>query len=227
MRKSDIPREEIFFTTKILTRVMTYESAKAQIQRTFMNSGLGYLDLLLVHAPFGGPEGRKGAWRAIVEAQEAGITRSIGVSNYGVHHLDELEAYIKELEKERGPGRGGVIDVGQWELHPWMPRPDIQEWCKRRGIMLQAYSPVTQGKRLDDPLLKPLVQKHGKTAAQILLRWSLQMGFSPLPKSANPTRIQENSDVYDFELDEEDMKCLDTGVYESCTWDPTLISLSE
>lgn len=182
---------------------------------------------MLIHAPYGGPSGRKGAWRALVEAQEAGKVRSIGVSNYGVHHLNELEAYIKELESSRGPARGGLISVGQWELHPWLARPDIVSWCKERGIVVQAYSPLTRGKRLDDPLLKPIMKRTGKTAAQVLMRWSLQMGFVPLPKSVTLTRIEENADIYDFELTEEEMVSLDTGKYEPCAWDPTVSPLNQ
>ena len=98
----------------------------------------------------------------------------MGVSNYGVHHLDELEAYIKELEGQNGKGKGGEISVGQWELHPWLGRPDIVDWCQKRGVVLEAYSPIVRGTRVDDPLLKPLVKKYGKTPAQVLIRWSLQ-----------------------------------------------------
>ena len=153
--------------------------------------------------------------------------RSIGVSNYGVHHLEEMEGYMRELEAEKGLGAGGKIDVGQWELHPWLGRADIVAWCRARGIVLQAYSPLLQGKRFDDPLLAPLVKKHGKSAAQVLLRWSLQKGFVPLPKSVTGKRIKENADLYDFELDGGDMKSLETGIYESCTWDPTLLPLEK
>jgi diketogulonate reductase-like aldo/keto reductase len=180
---------------------------------------------MLIHAPFGGPNGRKGAWRALVDAQEAGKVRSIGVSNYGMHHLNELEAYIKELEVERGPGKGGVISAGQWELHPWLAHPDIVSWCKERGIVVQAFCPLTRAKRLNDPLLQPIVKRTGKTAAQVLMRWSLQIGFSPLPKSVQPRRIEENADIYDFELTEEEMKSLHTGQYAPCAWDPTVCPL--
>lgn len=96
------------------------------------------------------------------------------MSNYGVHHLDELEAYIKELEGQNGKGKGGEISVGQWELHPWLGRQDIVEWCQKRGVVLEAYCPIVRGGRSNDPLLKPLVGKYGKTPAQVLLRWSLQ-----------------------------------------------------
>lgn len=183
---------------------------------------------MLIHAPYGGRAGRKGAWRALVEAKEEGLVRSIGVSNYGVHHLDELEGFIKELETERGgEGKGGQIDVGQWELHPWLPRPDIVSWCRERNIVIEAYSPLVRGQRINDALLKPLMNKHGKTAAQILLRWSLQKGFVPLPKSVTKARIEENAKVFDFVLDEEDMKSLETEEYSPCAWDPTVSGLEQ
>ena len=228
MASSGLPRSSIFFTSKIYSNALSYSIAASQIDATLKTTGLDWIDLMLIHAPFGGPAGRKGAWTALVEAQEAGKVRSIGVSNYGVHHLNELEAHIKELESEGGGlGRGGVISVGQWELQPWLAHPDIVSWCKERGIVVQAYSPLTRGKRLYDPLLKPIVARTGKTAAQVLMRWSLQMGFVPLPKSVTPKRIEENADIYDFELTQEEMKLLDTGKYERSAWDPTVTPLSQ
>lgn len=92
---------------------------------------------MLIHAPYGGREGRKGAWKALLEAQDRGEIRSLGVSNYSVAHLDEMEGYMKELEQERGAGKGGKIDVGQWEIHPWCPRKDIIDWCNQRGIVVE------------------------------------------------------------------------------------------
>ncbi len=228
IHKADIPRSDIFFTSKIPPRGLSYSAAKAQIAASLRATGLSYIDLLLIHAPYGGRQGRTGAWRALVEAQEAGLVRSIGVSNYGLHHLDELAAFIEELEAERGgPGKGGKIDVGQWELHPWLARPDIVSWCQERNVVLEAYSPLVRGQRMESALLEPLVKKHGKTAAQILLRWSLQKGFVPLPKSVTKARIEDNADVFDFALDEEDMKSLETGDYSPCTWDPTVSGLEQ
>ena len=128
----------------------------------------------MIHAPYGGKEGRTGAWRALVEAQQAGKIRSLGVSNYGVHHLDELESFIKELESENGKGKGGEISVGQWELHPWLTRPDIVEWCKERGVVCEAYCPLVRGQRFGESSLQQLAKKFGKTPAQILVRWSVQ-----------------------------------------------------
>ena len=168
IRASGIPRSEIFFTSKIPPRDKTYEDAKKAIDTTFAETGLDYVDLYLIHAPYGGKDGRTGVWRALREAQKEGKIRSIGVSNFGVHHLNELEAYIKES------GDGSKIDVGQWEVHPWLPRNDIVEWCKQRGVVVEAYSPIVRGGRSDDPLLAEIAKKHGKTWAQVLLRWSLQ-----------------------------------------------------
>jgi diketogulonate reductase-like aldo/keto reductase len=182
---------------------------------------------MLLHAPYGGSAARKGAWKALVEAQEEGKIRSLGVSNYGVNHLDELETHIKELEVERGGGKGGVISVGPWELHPWLARPDIVQWCEKRGVVLQAYCPIVRGSRSEDKLLKPLMEKYSKSAAQILLRWSLQKGFVPLPKSVTLSRIEENADIYNFELTAEDMKTLETGAYSPCAWDPTVSTLDQ
>lgn len=123
---------------------------------------------MLIHAPYGGKEGRLGAWRALVEAQkETGKIRSIGVSNYGIPHLNELEEYIKN-------GGGGKISVGQYEIHPWCAREDIASWLKQRGVVVEAYSPLVQATRMNEPVLQALVKKHSKTPAQVLLRWSLQ-----------------------------------------------------
>lgn len=171
---------------------MSYESAKADVDATLAETGLDYIDLYLIHAPYGGREARLGAWKALVEAVEAGKVRSIGVSNYGVHHLEELEAWIKETEETQGMGKGGVLSVNQVELHPWLARDDIVQWCRQRGVLMevrtgmsqacvasltsvtQAYSPLVRATKNNDPLLVALAKKHGKSTAQILLRWSLQ-----------------------------------------------------
>jgi diketogulonate reductase-like aldo/keto reductase len=212
-----------------MSREMTYDLAKNQIDETLRNSQLEYLDLILIHSPYGGSQGRKGAWKALVEAVEAGKVRSIGVSNYGVHHLNELEQHIKEIEEERGgKGKGGVLSVGQWEIHPWLPRQDIVDWCNQRGVVVQAYSPLVRGEKGKDEALNKIAKKHGKTWAQVLVRWSLQRGFNPLPKSVTPERIVGNAQVYDFKLDDEDLKGLDyPDSYFVCAWDPTVEPLDK
>lgn len=212
--------------TTVPARTFSYENTKAQVARTLELTGLDYIDLMLLHAPFGGSAARKAAWKALVEAVEEGKVRSIGVSNYGVHHLDELETHIAELEVERGgKGKGGVISVGQWEIHPWCPRNDIGEWCAKRGIAVEAYSPLVRGKRWGEPVVKRVAEKYNVTEAQVLIRWSLQKGYIPLPKSVTPSRIQQNADVYGFELTPEEVKEVETDEYSPVGWDPNVSPL--
>jgi diketogulonate reductase-like aldo/keto reductase len=196
IKGSGVPRDQLFFTSKVSPRDMTYSDATKSVNASLKRTGLEYIDLYLLHAPFGGKAGRLGAWKALAEAVEVGKVRSIGVSNYGVHHLEELEAHIDAEEAVKGKGKAGVLSVNQVELHPWLARPDIVKWCKDRGVLLEvsksiatrmrvkltekAYSPLVRGDRMKDPILQKLAKKHGKTEAQILLRWSLQMVyFSP------------------------------------------------
>ena len=129
------------------------------------------------------------------------------------------------MSQEQPEGKAGVLSVNQVELHPWLARPDIAKWCEQRSVVLEAYSPLVRGQRMDEPALKSLAAKHSKTTAQILLRWGLQKGFVILPKSVTPSRIEENKELYDFELSAEDMKSLDTGKYSPCAWDPTTAGL--
>lgn len=190
MKLSGVPRDQLFFTSKVSPRDMTYNDATKSVNTSLKRTGLEYIDLYLLHSPYGGKDGRLGAWRALAEAVESGKVRSIGVSNYGVHHLEELEEHIKAEEAVKGKGKAGVLSVNQVELHPWLARPDIVKWCKDRGVLLevqhplqtnedsadkQAYSPLVRGERMNDPILRNLAKKHNKTEAQILLRWSLQM----------------------------------------------------
>lgn len=204
-----------------------YDNTHILVDRAIEQTALSYLDLVLIHSPYGGPENRKGAWKALVECVEAGKIRSIGVSNYGVHHLEELESYIKELEAERGQGKGGVISVGQWEVHPWLVRSDITSWCSKRGIVVEAYCPIVRGERLEESKVKALAQKYNKTSAQVLLRWSLQKGFVPLVKTVTPARVAENAGLYDFELTEAEVADLATEEYSPCAWDPTVEPLDK
>ncbi|KAJ5836399.1 hypothetical protein N7447_002425 [Penicillium robsamsonii] len=221
IKKTGLERSDVFLTTKIMPELVGegggYEAGRAAIQQSLIDAQTSYFDLILIHAPSGGKEGRLGAWRALVEAQKVGEARSIGVSNFGIHHLEELEEYIQN-------GGGGRIEVGQYELHPWLGRSDLVEWLRDRGAVIEAFSPLCRGTRMDEPVLLSLSEKHKKNPAQILIRWSLQMGFIPLPKSCTPKRILENADVFDFELGDDDMELLHTDEYLPCSsdWDPTV-----
>ena len=137
IKKSGIPREQLFFTSKVPPRNINYEDAVRCVDETLKQTGLNYIDLYLLHAPYGGSKGRLGGWKALVEAVEAGKVRSIGVSNFGVKHLDELEEWQKETEAKEGKGKGGILSVNQVELHPWLARPDIVQWCEQRGVRLE------------------------------------------------------------------------------------------
>ena len=212
-----------------MAKPLGYDNVTELVDTAIADTKLGYLDLVLIHAPYGGSEARRDSWRALVDCVTAGKVRSIGVSNYGVHHLDELEAYIKELEAQRGGtrGSGGVVSVGQWEVHPWMTRRDIVDWCGARGVAVQAFCPIVRGQRMGEPGVQALADKYGKTGAQILLRWSLQRGLVPLIKSATPSRIAENADLYDFELTPGEVEGLATEEYSPCAWNPSLAPLDK
>ncbi len=157
---------------------------------------LDYLDLYLIHNPRSGPTGRHQAWLGLQQALKEKKVKSIGVSNFTPEHLEQLIS---------GEGVTVKPSVNQIEYHPWNQQKSIVEYCKKEGIAVQAYSPLTQGKNLDDPRIAEIAKKHGKSAAQVVLRWVLQQGVIAIPKSENPGRIKENAEIYDFSLDDEDL----------------------
>lgn len=194
IRASGLPRESVFYTSKSPPDQHGYEATVKGFEASLQESGLDYIDLYLIHTPFGGKEARIGAWRALLEAQRAGKVRSIGVSNWGVHHLQELEDWIQKIDAEEGEGKGGKISVGQWEIHPWLARKDITDWCAKYGVVVEAYSPLVRGLKMNDILLKPLVDKYGKSPAQILLRWSIQQVRPQNPSSSKRFQAGNNID---------------------------------
>lgn len=146
MLKAGVPRDQLFFTTKVPPGPdhINYQGAKKDVNESLKQTGLNYIDLYLLHAPYGGKEGRLGAWKALVEAVEEGKVRSIGVSNYGVHHLDELEQWMKQQKNEgKNPGK---LSVNQVELHPWLARDDIVAWCQQKGVVLEVSLPKIHSK---------------------------------------------------------------------------------
>lgn len=214
----DVKREDIFFTSKINSRRehQTYEQALELLAGSYdlVKDTVGYFDLFLIHSTYPDKETRENLYRALQTYVDAGKIRSIGVSNYGVKHLEELYAWPELKIKPV---------INQLELHPWLPRHDIHDFAKKHDIYLEAYSPLTQAKKFDDPELQAIAKKHGKTPAEILLRWSYDQGFIPLAKTATVERIKPNYEVLDHVvLDDEDKKILDKPYsYEVLTWDPT------
>jgi diketogulonate reductase-like aldo/keto reductase len=212
-----VKRSDIFYTTKIWVPDFGYELAKKAIKTSFdLVKSLEYIDLYLIHCPEASPEVRLGTYKAMQEAVESGILRDIGVSCYGVHHLKELLSW-PELRVRPS--------VNQIELNPWLQHGDITRFCADHGITVEAFSPLMAGMRLDDPELVRLANKYHKSVAQVLLRWHLQKGFVPLPKSANPKRIKENFELFDFTIDDQDVANLgDKNAYFVTVpeWDPTI-----
>lgn len=208
-------REDIFYVTKIFDHNHGYDKAKRAIDDCLQRvKDLQYIDLMLIHSPQSNRTKRLETWKAMQEAVKSGKIKSIGVSNYGVHHMKELLEWdgleIKPV-------------VNQVELNPWFMRTQIVDYAKANGIIMEAYSPLTQGKKLHDPTLVELAKKYHKTPAQVLIRWSLQQGFVVLPKSEKKERAVENFDVFDFDILSEDMKLLSHPESNErfAGWDPT------
>ncbi|OAL06659.1 Aldo/keto reductase [Phaeosphaeriaceae sp. SRC1lsM3a] len=201
LKESKLPREDVYLTTKILfagdDAESTYKKVVDSVD-TMVGSG-GYVDLFLIHSPNFGPEKRKLMWQALERAKEEGRIRDIGVSNYGIQHMEE----IKSIGKVWPPA------VNQIELHPWCQQRECVEYCKKNNIVVEAYCPLVRNEKAKDETLTSICEKHNVGPNQVLVRWSLQKGFVPLPKSDTPSRIVSNADVYGFELDEDDMAKLD------------------
>ena len=201
VRTSDVPRADVFLTSKILSPAADVDATYQQILDSVakLDGADGYVDLFLIHSPNGGAKARKTMWTALERAKDAGKVKEIGVSNYAIEVLEEL----KEFANVWPPA------VNQVELHPWCQQRELVDYCVRNKIVVQAYCPLVRNEKAQDPTLLAVSKKHGVSANQVLVRWSLQKGWVPLPKSDTPERIVSNADVYGFELDGEDMQKLD------------------
>ncbi len=209
VRESGLPREDVFVTTKLWNSDHGYDAAMRAFDRSLAELGLDYVDLYLVHWPVQGA--RRETWRALEEIYAGGKARSIGVSNYMPHHLDEL---LVDADV--------VPAVDQVEMNPFLAQKELQAYGREHGIRLEAYSPLAKGDRLGDRRLASIAAKHGKTPAQVLLRWCLQAEAVAIPKSVRPERIRENANVFDFSLDADDLRLLDRLDASLHTgWDPT------
>nr|GAT56282.1 predicted protein [Mycena chlorophos] len=211
VKESGLKREDLFITTKCVSRTHGYQKTLNGVDTSLTALGFDYIDLFLIHDPLSGKELRLETYKALLEAKAAGKIRSVGVSNYGVHHLEEIKAAGYETPS-----------VNQIELHPFCQQKPIVEYCKKNGIVVQAYCPIVRG-QMDHEVIQKLATKFNRDPAHVLLRWSLQKGYVPLPKSATPSRIHSNTNLYDFELGAEDMAALDAldrGKAGGISWNP-------
>jgi diketogulonate reductase-like aldo/keto reductase len=194
LQDNNLSREELFVTSKVWTADMGYEETIAAYETSLAKLGLEYLDLYLIHWPVKGKY--KETWRALETLYKEGRVKAIGVSNFQIHHLEEvMDLEIKPM-------------VNQVELHPYLSQQALLSFCQEQGIQLEAWSPLMQGQLLDQPVLKQIAAKHSKSVAQVIIRWDLQRGIITIPKSTKEHRIIENVDVFDFLLTEEDMNLI-------------------
>jgi diketogulonate reductase-like aldo/keto reductase len=193
--ESGIPREELFITSKLWNSDQGFDAALNAFDFSLDRLDLTYLDLYLIHWPK--PALTTETWRALQVLADVGKVRSIGVSNFHIHHL---EALLKEARI--------VPAVNQVEYHVWLQQPDLKKYCDDHGILLQAWAPLMQGRLHEAELPAAIAQKYGRTPAQIVLRWLYQKGIVSLPKSVTPSRIAENIDIFDFHLDDADVQSL-------------------
>ncbi|KAL8919705.1 MAG: hypothetical protein Q9208_006658 [Pyrenodesmia sp. 3 TL-2023] len=208
---SGLKREDIHFTSKLASN-SSYDAARKSIKQSVKQCGLGYIDLFLLHSPYGGKAARLASWKAVEDAIADGEVKTGGVSNFGVKHLQELLASKPRVYPA----------VNQVEVHPFNTRTEITTFCQDHDTVVEAYAPLARALRMKHPVISSLSNKYSCTPAQLLIRWSLQHGFVPLPKSVTKSRIAENGDVSGFEIDAADMKQMDgLDEYLVTDWDPT------
>ncbi|WP_410592519.1 aldo/keto reductase [Amycolatopsis sp. lyj-23] len=192
--ESGVAREDVFVTTKLANDAHGHDNAITALEGSLRRFGFDYVDLYLIHWPLPAKDNYVRTWLGFEDILRAGKARAIGVSNFQPAHLDRL---AEETSL--------VPAVNQIELHPALQQAELREYHRAHGIATEAWSPLARAALLDDPVLTGLADKHGRTAAQVVLRWHVQLGNIVFPKSASPERMRQNIDVFGFELDEEDM----------------------
>ena len=212
VRESGVPRGDLFTATKLWNSDQGYASTLRACEASLKRLGLDYLDLYLVHFPV--PDVRKESWRAMETLLKKGRCRAIGVSNFTIRHLEELigESHV-------------IPSVNQVEFHPFLYQKELLEYCQMKGIQVEAYSPLARGERLKHPRIISLATKYSKTPAQLMIRWGIQHGPVVIPKSTREERIRENSQVFDFDISDYDMRSLDSLNEDlRLNWDPTNVT---
>ncbi|MGG3890421.1 aldo/keto reductase [Metabacillus fastidiosus] len=197
VKETGIPREQFFITSKVWNSDQGYESTIAAFHESLKKLDLDYLDLYLIHWPV--KETYKETWKAMEALYKEGKVKAIGVSNFHIHHLEDLMAEAEIIPM-----------VNQVEYHPRLTQKELLSFCQNNNIQLEAWSPLARGRFFADPILVELSQKYEKTAAQIILRWDLQTGVVTIPKSVHEHRIIENANIFDFELSNEDIAKIDS-----------------
>ncbi|WP_209561444.1 aldo/keto reductase [Frigoribacterium sp. PvP032] len=203
LRASDVPRDEVFVTTKVWNTEQGFDETLRAFDASLERLGTDHVELYLIHWPAPTQDKYVETWRALERIAEEGRARSIGVSNFQVHHLERLL------------GETSVVPViDQVEAHPWLQQHELRDFCAARGIAVEAWSPLARGRVLDDALIGRIAAKHGVEPAQAVIRWHLQQGLVVIPKTVNARRLASNLDVFGFELDEDDLAAiaaLDSG----------------
>lgn len=193
LKSLNVDRDDYFITTKVAEKNQGYQSAIDSVKVSLRKLQLDYVNLLLVHWPINGHFFE--TWQAFEDMKKEGLTKSIGVSNYGMVHLQYLATQAHEMP---------VVD--QLECHPWLSEKPMIDFNNKHHIVTQAWAPLGRGRIFEEPIIKSLAEKYSKSPAQIILRWHLQNGLSFIPKSAHAARIKQNADIYDFQLTSDDMK---------------------
>lgn len=196
LKEAGISRENVFVTSKVWNADLGYDATIAAYETSLKKLGLDYLDLYLIHWPVEGKY--KEAWRALETLYKEGKVKAIGVSNFQAHHLKDLmeDAEIKPV-------------INQVEYHPRLTQKELQAFCEKHHIQLEAWSPLMQGELLDNKVLTEIANKHNKSVAQVILRWDVQNGIITIPKSTKEHRIVENASIFDFELTKEEIESID------------------
>ena len=194
LKETDIPREQIFITTKLWTDVNTYQKTIDRIQKSMDLLGVDYIDMVLIHWPH---KDVKETWRAMEDLYLQGKLRAIGVSNFKEHHIEEMKSYVRVKPH-----------INQVELHPEFRQFELVEYLKKENIQVEAWSPLMRGEALTLPLVQEIAQKHNATPSQIILAWDMMEGIAVIPKSTKESRMQENFDSIKVELTNEDMRAL-------------------